>query len=122
MFLIIIGIIIAGYFFFKYCEGVGGAMEEYTNRPPEWNPPRPPVPPHPRSLEEIPAKTGCCCANCKYLYNGTVTEYWFDDNELKGKSETQARRNWCLRVNNSIAQGMGYRLHEKHGCGLYDPK
>lgn len=122
MFLIIIGVIIAAVLFFKYCEGVGRTQEEYTNRPPEWNPSIPTLPPLPGSLEEIPVKSGCCCANCKYLYSGSKTEYWFDDNDLKGKSETTHYRNWCLRIKGSVEREIGYRLNEKHGCGLYDPK
>lgn len=117
--ILIIIAIVAAVIFFIYCGNVGKQMEEYQNRKPEWNPPLPSFPPIP---DQIPRKSGCCCAKCKYLYTGTKTEYWYDDNELKGKSETTQYRNWCLIHNADVEREVGYRLSELHHCGMYEQK
>ena len=122
MIIIIIAVVaVVGYMIFKHCENVGGQMEAYENREPEWNPPAP-KPQFPADLNNLPNKSPCCCANCKYLYSGTKTEYSFNHNTLRGETETTRYHNWCLVHKANVETEVGYQLTEVHRCGMFAKK
>lgn len=118
MFVIII-VVVAVVAFVIYCYNVGDQMEEFNNREPEWNPPRPETPPLPR---EFPPVKKCRCSDCKYLYSGTKTEYWYDENARQGKSETTRYRNWCLRTKMFVEDDLRYSVSEVKNCHYFDKK
>lgn len=101
--------------FLVFCMHVGEQEEIFTAKPPEWDPPRPNVPP----MVDGPA-VKCRCIDCGCFYVGCEKIYYFDHNELRGKCDVTPYKGLCLQCWITVEEGLD--PYDEKKCMYYWPK